>query len=183
MAKNTPNDLNGQSNGTSDKSDQLEVVHDADAAPDTKHTGVQESYEWLEPKEPNLIDGIVAPEFKPPFYARYRVLTILAILATIGWLAASASFVFENLGLADIAQLLPHELGGMAAGIATPIALIWIVVAFFEKTKIYQAESRALRWHLQQLTYPADSAETRVAEISEALRAQTQALRQAMHQI
>ena len=153
MAKNAPD--NPDTNNSGNPS--IEVVHDADNAADsadaeTKHAGVQDAYEWLEHSEPNLIDGLVAPEFKAPFYARYRLFTITAIFATIGWLTASAIFVLNSLGLEDLAQLLPHELGGLAAGIVTPIAFIWIVVAFFEKTRIYQAESKALRWHLQQLT-------------------------------
>ena len=173
MAKNAPDNPN--------QNPPIEVVHDANSTAennksDAKQSGIQEKYEWVEDSSPNLIDSLVAPEFKPPFYARYHLLSILAALATIGWLAGSATYVFDSLGLEELSQLLPHELGGLAAGIVTPIALIWIVVAFFEKIKIYQAETQALRWHLQQLTYPADSAETHVGEITEALRAKIQAL-------
>ena len=75
--------------------------------------------------------------------------------------------------------LLPHELGSMAAGVVTPLALLWIVVAYFERSKIYEKEAFALRWHLNQLTFPSDDAHVRTAKITEVLRDQAKVLTQA----
>ena len=79
------------------------------------------------------------------------------------WFMLAGFYINETLGFENIAALLPHELGGLATGVITPVALLWVVVAFFERSKIYEREAHALRWHLKQLTYPSDAAETRVA--------------------
>ena len=186
MVKNAPDRIEEQKSENGEKAT-IEVVHDADevvhdAGSDHFETDDDQLSEELEniPETNNLdlnsFENLSAPEFEAPFYARYRLLSVTAIILTLFWLVASLNFLFNNLTLADISQLLPHELGGIAAGIVTPIALMWIVVAFFEKTRIYQVESQALKWHLAQLTYPSDSAESRVAEITQSLRAQTVAL-------
>ena len=94
-----------------------------------------------------------------PVYARYRLLSIGAVITSIAWLVASGVFLIEGLNLSDLMGLLPHELGGMAAGVVTPLALLWIVVAYFERSKIYEKEAFALRWHLNQLTFPSDDAQ------------------------
>ena len=73
------------------------------------------------------------------------------------WLRASSSSKASS--LSDLMAFLPHELGGMAAGVVTPLALLWIVVAYFERSKIYEKEAFALRWHLNQLTFPSDDAQ------------------------
>ena len=113
-----------------------------------------------------------APEWRPPFYIRWRLLSLSALALSAAWLGLSAQYILAQIRPEDLTQLLPHELGGMAAGVLTPLALLWMVVAFYDRAKIYQSEARALRWHLQSITYPSREAEARVSEISDTLRAQ-----------
>ena len=156
----------------------IEVVHDADTT-QTDEAPVEQSSDGeaapIEEASSRVLnehfEKLEAPDWTPPFYVRFRLLSIAALTASVAWLMASAYYVLEHLGFEELTALLPHEIGGMVAGIAVPIALLWIVVAFYERSKLYRAEARALRWHLKQLTYPSDAAETRVAEITETLRA------------
>ena len=108
-----------------------------------------------------------------------RLLSIGAVITSIAWLVASGVFLIEGLKLSDLMALLPHELGGMAAGVVTPLALLWIVVAYFERSKIYEKEAFALRWHLNQLTFPSDDAHVRTTKITDVLRDQAKLLTQA----
>ena len=80
------------------------------------------------------------PAWRAPVYARYRLLSIGAVIMSIAWLVGAGVFLIEGLKLSDLMALLPHELGGMAAGVITPLALLWIVVAYFERSKIYEKE-------------------------------------------
>ena len=160
-------------------SSKIEVVHDSDLVNSPPNYMPTDQKEWGLKDSTVTVDSIKSPNFQPPFYARYHVFSILASIFTIAWFTISFVFVYENLGFTDLVQLLPHELAGLVTGVLTPVALVWIFAAFFEKTRIYQNESRALKWHLQQLTYPSDGAKTRVTEITEALRSQTLTLTRA----
>ena len=64
------------------------------------------------------------PNWRMPLYARYRLLSLGAGLLSVVWLVASVMYVLEGLGLSDLFALLPHEIGGMAAGVVTPLALL-----------------------------------------------------------
>ena len=115
-------------------------------------------------------------EWTPPFYLRYRLLTIGATVLTLAWLSGAYLYVANDLGFDALATLLPHEVGGLFAGIATPVALLWIVAAVYERARIYQGEARALRWHLSRFTYPSEMATGRVSDIAEHLRLQARQL-------
>ena len=57
-----------------------------------------------------------------PFWVRWKLLPLGALAATAAWLWFSYQFVELNLGWNNLTALLPHELGGLAAGVATPVA-------------------------------------------------------------
>ena len=119
----------------------------------------------------------LGPEmWKAPFYIRYRFLSIVGVLASAGWIVVSLHYIQNQMGWPNLFNLLPHELGGMAAGILTPLALIWLVVALLERGTQLRRESAALQWHLKQLTYPSARAEGRVSEVTESLRRQAREL-------
>ena len=121
--------------------------------------------------------GTLAPEdWKPPFFLRYRMPVIVGILATVAWAYLVIDAVDLHLGWNNIGILLPHELGGLAAGAITPLALLWMVVAFFERGRSLRHETEALRWQLSQLAYPSDRAEIRLKDVTQSLRRQAQEL-------
>ena len=65
-----------------------------------------------------------------PFHLRYRLASIGGVALSVLWLWASNTFVESQLGWENLVQLLPHEIAGVAVGILTPLALLWMVVAF-----------------------------------------------------
>jgi hypothetical protein len=101
-----------------------------------------------------LLDGetLVADDWTPPFHVRHRLWTIGAAVISIVWILGAYFYIAADLGFDVLASLLPHEVGGLAAGVFTPIALVWIVAAVYERARIYQAEAQALRWHLSRFT-------------------------------
>jgi hypothetical protein len=59
--------------------------------------------------------------------------TIGGGVLSVAWLAVCITVIEQQLLWSDLLLLLPHELGGMAAGVFTPLALLWMVIAFFER--------------------------------------------------
>jgi len=124
-----------------------------------------------------LADDGLSPDDSPvPFHLRFRLPAIGGVVFSVVWLAFAVYVITEQLPWSDLLSLLPHELGGMAAGVLTPVALVWMVVAFYERGRQLRRETEALRWHLQRLAYPSDRAERRVSEIAEILRKQARDL-------
>ena len=125
------------------------------------------------------IDDIGPETWTPPFYLRYRLATAGGVVLSGAWLAAAAYFIDRQILWPDLMVLLPHEIGGLAAGVLTPLALLWMVIAFFERGRKLHHETRALHWYFSRLTYPSDRAESRVAQVTESLRRQARELSQA----
>ena len=124
----------------------------------------------------DLGQGIGLEEWTPPFYLRYRLPIIGGVVLSAAWLAASITFIAQHIGWRDLLLLLPHEVGGMAAGMLTPLALLWMVIAFFERGRRLRHDTEALGRNLHRLAYPSAGAQTRVNEITEALRRQAREL-------
>ena len=113
-----------------------------------------------------------------PWTARlkYRLPTLAGAAATVLWAFMIHRVLDRSIGWDNLPFLLPHELGGLAAGVVTPLALLWMVVAFFERGRQLRSETEALRRQLLQMTYPSDRAQTRLREVTDALRRQARDL-------
>ena len=114
-----------------------------------------------------------------PFYLRYRLLPIIGVALSASWIGLASWTMFRKMAFSNILDLLPHEQGGLAAGILTPVALIWMVVALFERGRQLRGETAALRWQLERLAYPSERAEKRVREITDSLTRQARILTRA----
>ena len=144
-------------NQPTSKSTNIEVVHDADTVPDSPNNAENGAVDELPPGMTQVgrqatrtrlenslrvaarreIDSdaveaapLTAPEWLPPAHVRYRLLTLSAIVLSVGWVALGVWYVGQFFGFGELVALLPHEIGGMAAGFVTPLALIWLVVGF-----------------------------------------------------
>ena len=95
------------------------------------------------------------------------------------WVWGVYDYVEAVLGWSNLGELLPHEVGGLAAGAFTPLALLWMVIAFWERGQGLKRDTETLRWHMRRLIYPSDKAESRVREITETLRWQSRDLTRA----
>ena len=111
--------------------------------------------------------GPAAGEFqswKAPFHVRYRLFAIAGVIASAAWIWVVDEYVESVLGWNNLSQLLPHEVGGLAAGVLTPLALLWMVIAFWERGRSLRRDTEVLGWHMRQLIYPTERAETRFAK-------------------
>ena len=72
------------------------------------------------------VEHLFPPDWTPPFYARYRLLTGVAGFLTLVWLIFISYNFFGGFLTSNISALLPHELGILLAGLLGPIVLIWI---------------------------------------------------------
>ena len=101
--------------------------------------------------------------WKAPFYLRFRLYTLGGLILSAAWVWGVYDYVEAVLGWNNVTELLPHEVGGLAAGALTPLALLWMVIAFWERGQSLQHDTEALRWHIRRMIYPSGNAETRVA--------------------
>ncbi|MGY9003216.1 MAG: hypothetical protein ACKVIF_08530, partial [Rhodospirillales bacterium] len=140
---------------------------------------------WSLPNEKQESDRAEAEDdslfssWTAPFYLRYRLLSIAGVMLTLGWLGPVIFYIDQYMGWENLLHLQPYELAAMAAGVTTPIALLWMVVALFERGREMRHESEALRWYLRRLIYPTDKSESRIREITESLRRQSRDLSKA----
>ncbi len=125
------------------------------------------------------VELLASEDWTPPAYVRYRLLTVAAVVLSVGWLYGAYDYVETYFGWSTLSELMPHELGGLAAGFVTPLALLWLVAAYLERSRLLENESKALRWYLQRMVYPSETAEERVRSITDAIRGQTRELTQA----
>ncbi|MBE7635511.1 hypothetical protein GUA87_01540 [Sneathiella sp. P13V-1] len=99
----------------------------------------------------------------------YVLLLIAVSLVTILWLAAVGFYVDQNVGLSNILQLLPHELGALFAGAFTPIAFLWLLVSYARRSNEAYYKGAALDQLMRELGYPSPEAEARVASLTRTL--------------
>ncbi len=69
-------------------------------------------------------------------------------------------------------ELLPHEFGGFVSGAFLPLAIMWMFIVYLDRGAQIRSEANALHQHLQRLTYPDQTGEARVKEVTETLRRQ-----------
>src|SRR5262245_18037111 len=84
-------------------------------------------------------------------------LAIAAAAASVAWLAIVAFYIQTQYGWDSIAQLLPHELGAGIAGVAAPLAFLWLVVAFVERGRELRRQVDVLGHQLDGLIYQPSS--------------------------
>ena len=89
---------------------------------------------------------------------------------TAGWLAVAAWYVGRAVGWANIGFLLPHELAAMLAGVFAPLAFLWLFLLFALRAGEGRQETRELLHRLDELAYPDDAAETRVARLTQRMK-------------
>lgn len=102
----------------------------------------------------------------------YGTAAVLSVL----WLGAVASWVWFAMGPTAVMSLAPLEAAALSAGAFSPLAFLWLIVAYVDRGASVRREGAALRQQLALLTYPAEASEHRIATIADALRAQSRDL-------
>src|SRR5215510_10703980 len=103
-------------------------------------------------------------------------LAIGAAVASAAWLLVVAIYIQTQYGWESVAQLLPHELGAGIAGVAAPLAFLWLVVAFVERGRELRRQVDLLGHQLDGLIYQPASDSARYQSVAQGLREQAKIL-------
>ena len=103
-------------------------------------------------------------------------ITAAGISVSVFWAFLCLTYIHTTLGWSFGSQMLAHELGALVAGMASPLAFLWLAMAYFRRGYDVRDHTEALRRQLEMLTYPAEEAEARIGQVSEALRKQAEEL-------
>ncbi|MSO72935.1 MAG: hypothetical protein EXQ84_04920 [Rhodospirillaceae bacterium] len=98
------------------------------------------------------------------------------IVITAAWSLAFSIYITAAIGWRQLFTLLPDQFGSFMTTFMLPLAFLWLVIAYLDRGRELRRESAALRHHLAQLTYPSETAENRIASVSESLKAQARML-------
>lgn len=99
-------------------------------------------------------------------------LSLIWVVTLVAWFIVAGETSHEAL----LATSSPLSLAGVVAIVVTPLILLWLVIAVFDRNASIHREAAALRQQLALLTYPAAAAESRIATIADSLRTQTASL-------
>src|SRR4051794_13649689 len=100
-------------------------------------------------------------------------------VASVIWLIAAAWYIQTQVGWSSLGIMLPHELGAALSGIATPLLVLWLVIAFIERGSELRSTALDLKRELEALSYPVNEADEKVRSIAQSLREQARALTEA----
>ena len=95
---------------------------------------------------------------------------------SIVWLGLCGFYIERMVGWNNLTELFPHELGAIFAGVATPLAFLWLFLSFLAQGAERQRQASALAQTLAELTYPTPEAEAKISAITVALRRQSREL-------
>src|SRR5512146_798865 len=108
-----------------------------------------------EPHAP-AVDVAAAPSADEVRRRTRSAIFVGGAIVSVVWLALAGWYVQTQIGWANLDSLLPHELGAALSGVATPLLVLWLVIAFVERGSEIRTTARELQRELQALTYPAD---------------------------
>src|SRR5690606_21628582 len=106
-----------------------------------------------------------------------RIWGVAAGALTLLWLALAGAYVLDYWGVDGLLGLLPHELGGVLAGVFTPIFCIWLIAIYLMRGREIRDYNDKLAARLAELTFPDAAGEHRLQSVSEALKRQAAELR------
>lgn len=91
-----------------------------------------------------------------------RLLKWTASLLTALWLGASASYLFLDLGVDQIASMSLPQLGGMAGALLAPLVLLWVLVSSFARRMDVGFYAQSLKSELHSILFPTEERSARV---------------------
>lgn len=92
---------------------------------------------------------------------------VLAFLLSGAWLAGAATYVDGHIGWENFGHQHPSELAALLAGVFAPLALLWLLVAYFRQASAQQQLAFALKQLQWQARKSAEQTETIVRQLGE----------------
>lgn len=113
----------------------------------------------------------------------YKSLPDIGITATGAWLAGAVIYLGGEVGWNNVINMPAHHLGSIVAGIAAPIALIWMGINHLNRQREIQDQMAPLLYQIDQLVNPNKQVEARIDAVADALRRQANELISATQQV
>ena len=112
-----------------------------------------------------------------------NVLPDVGVWATGAWLAGATVYLGGVVGWDNLMNLPAHQLGSVVAGIAAPLALIWMGINYLRRHQDIQEQIAPLIAQIDQLVNPNKQVEARIDAVSDGLRRQANELITATQQV
>ncbi|MEM8916397.1 MAG: hypothetical protein AAGC83_11195, partial [Pseudomonadota bacterium] len=101
---------------------------------------------------------------------------LIGIVASAAWAIICVLYAQASLGWNNLLALLPHELGGFLAGVAAPIALLWMILAYAQRAADVRDITEPLQRQLDDIIQQDAESDRRLRGFSRAMRAQSDLL-------
>ncbi len=108
------------------------------------------------------------------------ILTWLLATTALGWIAASAWYIDRVLGWQTVPELLPHEIGGLIAGMLAPPAVLFALAAWIVRDQQLAFDVSVLEHQIWRLENPHKRAEANLNEVGQGLLVYATALESAV---
>jgi hypothetical protein len=112
-----------------------------------------------------------------------RTLSILGVTITVGYLAILL-FIFDGRS-PEILKMAPNEIGDLLAGMFGPLAILWLILGFFQQgielrqnTEALKLQERSLRAQVAELNASVEQQKELVATSRKQLEAEIEGLHQ-----
>ena len=152
------------------------------ALPPLPKPGAQRSALPEDAATPASLRHQATPARLPPVADRLTAVILSGPILAVLWAALCGAYFFGYLGWAQVMSLLPHEIGGLLAGAAMPLALLWLAGSYRQRMRDLGRVTEGLRQQLELLTYANPEAERRIGAVTDSLRHQAQLLVDASEQ-
>lgn len=102
----------------------------------------------------------------------------LMLVVTVVWFAIVLIYITQFFGWSNLFLMMPDEFGGFLAGATLPLALIWVGMAYVDRSAAFKKEAKFLRAYMNQLVYPEEGGAATAKAMSEAIRSQVSELQE-----
>ena len=102
----------------------------------------------------------------------------LMLVVTVVWFAIVLIYITQFFGWSNLFLMMPDEFGGFLAGATLPLALIWVGMAYVDRSAAFKREAKFLRAYMNQLVYPEEGGAATAKAMSEAIRSQVSELQE-----
>lgn len=121
-----------------------------------------------------------ANEAAPVRRRRVNYLGWLLSLSGIAWLSFFVVFVARSIGWSLVSQLLPHEIGGLVAGLLVPPAVLFGLATMTSRRQRLGDVLKSLEGQVARLEAPFSHANSELSELGEMLVLYGQALQESV---
>lgn len=102
----------------------------------------------------------------------------LMLIVTVVWFAIVMIYITQFFGWSNLFLMMPDEFGGFLAGATLPLALIWVGMAYVDRSAAFKREAKFLRAYMNQLVYPEQGESATAKAMGEAIRSQVAELQE-----